>query len=217
MREVLIQIRSAAPADSRVAASLIHLSMGEEADWLFGLEKKYPTDTVLASLFQRKGNRLGYDLCWVAEVDGRAVGLILAYPGKRLRRLDFHTGQGLIRIFGLAATLRLVRRLSVYGNLMEAKADEMYISNLAVSPEMQGRGIGTALLSHADALARSHRLPKCSLLVTFDNPARRLYERSGYRMIHSYEINHPVVAHGSGGFHCMVKIMPPSAENPIHA
>ena len=217
MMAARIRIRSAIPADSPAAASLIHLSMREEADWLFGREKGKPTDAVLAGLFHRKNNRLSHDLCWVAEVEGRVVGVLLAHPGKRLRRRDLRTGKQLIRILGLFRTLRLVSRLLVYDNLMEAEPDEFYISNLAVSPELQGRGIGAALLRLADDLARSHRLPKCSLLVTFDNPARRLYERNGYQIVHSYPIHHPAIAHGSGGFHRMVKILPPAAETDAHA
>ncbi len=217
MSDAFIQIRPALSTDAPLAATLIHLSMGKEADWLFGQDDNKPTDTVLAGLFQRNGNRLSRDLCWVAELDGRVVGALVAYPGRRLRRLDLYTGFHLIRILGFAAIPHLVRNLPVYGNLVEAEADEFYISNLAVLPEMQGRGIGAALLSHADALARSNRLLKCSLLVTIDNDARRLYERSGYRIIHSYEIVHPMIAHGSGGFHRMVKVLLPPAEIVGHA
>lgn len=217
MREIPIQIRPAVPADAPLAATLIHLSMAKEADWLFGQEKNFPTDSVFAGLFQRKGNRVSHDLCWVAEQGGQVVGALLAYPGRYLRRLDLRTGLHLVRIFGIFATLRLARRQPLYGSLVEAEADEFYVSNLAVLPDMQGRGIGAALLNHADAMARSNRLLKCSLLVTFDNPARRLYERSGYRIIHSYEIDHPVIAHGSGGFHRMVKVLPPPVEIVGHA
>ncbi|MEW6094468.1 MAG: GNAT family N-acetyltransferase [Chloroflexota bacterium] len=212
-----IRIRAAIPADSPAAAALIHLSMGEEADWVFGRGNSTSTDTVLAGLFQRKGNHFSHDLCWVAEMDGRVVGALVAYPGRRRRNLNLRTGLHLLQVIGLAATFRLVNKLPRYGNLMEAAADEFYVSNLAVVPNMQGRGIGASLLSHADTQALSHRLPKCSLLVTFDNPARRLYERSGYRIVHSYPIHHPAIAHGSGGFHRMVKVLKPAAEAEGHA
>ncbi|MBI4731417.1 MAG: GNAT family N-acetyltransferase [Chloroflexi bacterium] len=217
MSDAFIQIRPALSTDAPLGATLIHLSMGEEADWVFGRGNHKSTGAVLAGLFQRKGNRLSHELCSVAELDGRVVGALVACPGRRLGRLNLRTGLHLLQVVGLAATVRLVRYLPMYGNLVEAAADEFYVTNLAVLPEMQGRGIGAALLSHADALARSNRLLKCSLLVTFDNPARRLYERSGYQIVHSYKIEHPMIAHGSGGFHRMVKVLPPPAEIVGHA
>lgn len=207
MKDYSLLIRPATYEDVTHVIALIRLSMGAEVDWLFGQEEGHPTDDVLAGLFHRKGNRTSHDVCWVAEIDGLVVGALLAYPGKQLRRLELRTGLHLIQIFGLLATIRLARRQPVYGQLVEAEADEFYISNVAVSPLMQGMGIGAMLMTHADALARSAGLSKCSLIVTFDNPARHLYERCGYGLAHSYEINHPVIAHGSGGFHRMVKML----------
>jgi hypothetical protein len=68
------------------------------------------------------------------------------------------------------------------------------------------------LLKHADTLAQTAGFMKCSLLVTQDNPARRLYERAGYRTIDTFAITHPIVAHGSGGFYRMVKEL--SSDGP---
>lgn len=210
MTDPVTAIRPAAPRDSASTVPLIRLSMGAEIDFLFGLSDRHPTDQVVEALFRRAGNRLGHDACWLAERNGQAAGMLVSYPGRMVRRLDLRTGLHLVSIFGLAATIRLARLQSVYGDLVEAEADEYYISNLAVTPAMQGQGIGAALLAFADRLARRAGFSKCSLIVTFDNPARRLYERCGYRLAHSYRISHPVIAHGSGGFHRMVK----SLENP---
>jgi GNAT superfamily N-acetyltransferase len=200
-----VSIRPATLADADPVISLVRLSMGDEVDWIFGQERSHPTETVMKALFQRKANRLSCEVCWVAELEGRIVGLLLAFPGRELRRLELRTGLHLVWIFGLGATWQLARRQPLYGTLVEALQDEFYISNLAVSPEEQGRGIGAALLSFADELSRAAGLWKTSLIVTFDNPARRLYDRCGYELIHSYKIDHPVLAHGSGGFHRMVK------------
>lgn len=207
MTDSSLRIRPATNADVSPAVALIRLSMGSEVDWLFGQEKKYPTEHVLAGLFRRKGNRTSHQVCWVAEQGGQVVGALVAYPGKQLRRFDLRTGLHLVQIFGLPATIRVARRQPAYGSLVEAEADEFYVSNVAVSPEAQGKGIGAALMKFSDALARSAGLPKCSLLVTYDNPARHLYERCGYKIVHSYEIDHPMIAHGSGGYHRMVKVL----------
>jgi ribosomal protein S18 acetylase RimI-like enzyme len=207
MTEFPVRIRSTLPADVTPVVALIRLSMGDEVDWLFGQEKNHPADNVLSALFHRKGNRVSHDVCWVAEQNGQVVGALLAYPGSRLRRLEFWTGLHLVRIFGLSAVIRLARRLPAYGNLAESEDDEFYLSNLAILPEWQGRGIGASLLKYADELARAAGLEKCSLMVTFDNPARRLYERTGYRIVRSWKSDHPMIAHGSGGFYRMVKVL----------
>ncbi len=207
MSDTSLSIRPALPGDAVEALPLIRLSMGAEIDWLFGQEKDHPTDQVVQALFERKRNRLSYDACWLVEQAGKIVGLILAFPGNELHHRDLWTGWQLVGIFGLPAAIRLARRQPVYGNLIESEADEFYVSNLAVIPACQGGGIGTRMVSFCDELAGKKGFGKCSLIVTYDNPARRLYERWGYRVVHSYNIPHPVIAHGSGGYHRMVKVI----------
>ncbi|MBS2033781.1 GNAT family N-acetyltransferase [bacterium] len=58
-----------------------------------------------------------------------------------------------------------------------------YIRTIAVSPAHQGRGLGQALIAHAEAniLAQS---PNVFLCVSSFNPrARALYERLGYKQV----------------------------------
>jgi ribosomal protein S18 acetylase RimI-like enzyme len=202
-----ISLRPARLQDVLPAVRLIRLSMGEEIDWLFGQEPGHPADSVVSELYHRRGNRVSHSFCWVAEQAGQVIGLLLAYPGHRMRRLELRTGWQLVSIFGLAATLRLARRQPAYGDLVEAQAGEYYVSNVAVDPVHQGRGIGGVLLAQAEGQARAEGLGKCSLIVTYDNPARRLYERCGYQVVSSFDVDHPVLAHGSGGFHRMVKTL----------
>jgi ribosomal protein S18 acetylase RimI-like enzyme len=58
-----------------------------------------------------------------------------------------------------------------------------HIGELDVDPARRGHGIGGALLRHAEAEARSAGLKLMSLTTTTSNPARRLYERHGFRVI----------------------------------
>jgi ribosomal protein S18 acetylase RimI-like enzyme len=56
------------------------------------------------------------------------------------------------------------------------------IHDLAVLATHRGRGIGRALLTAAEEMARSRGFDKLTLEVQEDNlPARRLYERCGFR------------------------------------
>ena len=105
-----VLIRHAVPADSDNVAKLLYLSMGIEADWLFGQEKGHYTYQVLSSLFLKRGNRFGYPLSCIAEQNGKAAGLIVAYQGSKLSRFNWMTGWHLLGVFGLPATIRLARR-----------------------------------------------------------------------------------------------------------
>jgi len=208
-----ISIRPAVPADSDNVARLIYLSMGIEADWLFGQEKGHSAHQVLTRLFLQRGNRISYPLSSLAEQNGKAAGLLLAYPGSKLSRFNWMTGWHLLGVFGLAATIRLARRQSAYGELKETEGDEFYISNLGVFPDLQGKGIGTMLMKRAEEMARKAGLLKCSLIVTFGHEnARRLYEHLGYKVIRSYICDHPQIAGGSGGYHRMIKTLAPLPE-----
>lgn len=57
-----------------------------------------------------------------------------------------------------------------------------FVAYMAVEPGSRGAGVGTALLTAAEDEARRRGLPYMSLMVTDENePARRLYDRAGYR------------------------------------
>jgi ribosomal protein S18 acetylase RimI-like enzyme len=201
-----VDIRPARPADFDLAARLIYMSMGIEADWLFGRKKGLPTLRVIERLFLWRGNRLGFPRAYVADRDGRVAGLLVGYPGKLISKLNWMTGWDLLKVIGLAHTLGVAISQSAYGDLKETEPDEFYISNLAVFPEYQGKGIGTSLMAYAEKLAQESGLQKSSLIVAFGHEnARRLYEQLGYKLISSHLSGHPKVAEGSGGYNRMVK------------
>jgi ribosomal protein S18 acetylase RimI-like enzyme len=55
--------------------------------------------------------------------------------------------------------------------------------SIAVRGEMRGRGIGTALLATIAERARADGVAALSLSVERENPAVRLYERVGFRVV----------------------------------
>lgn len=65
--------------------------------------------------------------------------------------------------------------------------DTLRIVDIALMPEFRGRGIGTALVTElfaeADASGRS-----VSIHVESNNPARRLYERLGFRQVSEHGV-----------------------------
>ena len=62
---------------------------------------------------------------------------------------------------------------------VERRADELFIANIAIVPERQGRGLGAVIVG--DLLAEAARAGVAvRLQVLRVNPARRLYERLGF-------------------------------------
>jgi ribosomal protein S18 acetylase RimI-like enzyme len=55
--------------------------------------------------------------------------------------------------------------------------------SIGVASEHRGRGVGSALLAALMDLARERGFDALSLSVEEDNPALRLYERSGFRRV----------------------------------
>ena len=66
-----------------------------------------------------------------------------------------------------------------YGFVNEATPEV----SIAVLPEARGRGVGERLLRALISEALARDLPALSLSVEPDNPARRLYQRLGFRPI----------------------------------
>ena len=69
------------------------------------------------------------------------------------------------------------RQLHSYG-FVDEETPEIAVG---VVPEERGRGIGTALLRRLLELAGEGGFQQLSLSVEHDNPARRLYQRLGFR------------------------------------
>ena len=78
---------------------------------------------------------------------------------------------------------------------------EVRIVDIALLPAARGQGIGTALLDEvlASAQARGQRV---TIHVEHDNPARRLYERLGFREVESR------------GFHVFMERLPDGVPQP---
>jgi ribosomal protein S18 acetylase RimI-like enzyme len=76
------------------------------------------------------------------------------------------------------------------GLWLESSPDQIFIANLQVLPEFQGRGIGTWVMEGLLAEAATRRIP-VELSVLQVNPrAQRLYERLGFKVI---DEGHPFI------------------------
>jgi len=181
MNHLSLCIRPATPTDAPWAAPLIAETMGHFGQAYFGLGSHLRLIRALEIFFVAPENRMSHQVTSVAEVEHQPAGILVAFPGAQLKRLNL----GLARYFPQAYRPWELLWLALLGfGLMfksEAHRDEFYIAHLATAPAFRRRGVARALLSHAENLARSAGLRKLALLVDKKNvPARRLYEEQGF-------------------------------------
>jgi ribosomal protein S18 acetylase RimI-like enzyme len=201
----MISIRPARPDDSAQAAFLIRLTMGGTAELFADGASRLSPEQLLAALFRRPGGRLSYQHGFILEADQAPLGLLISFPASGMTRLDLTMGANLLSTLGFPAMMRLTRRMLPMMKVREAERGEYYISNIAVHPDAQRRGYGALLLAFAEEQAGQLGLQKCSLIVNQHNAdAIRLYQRFGYRIVHSGQYPGPL-AEIEGGYDRMVK------------
>ncbi|HEX2863700.1 MAG TPA: GNAT family N-acetyltransferase [Deinococcales bacterium] len=154
-------IRAARPDDAPAAVPLLLLAHGSLAAAYAGTPEAAGQRAWYDAAYRHPGTRLGWPRVTLAGPDGTA-GLRLAYPGRLEPALNAAT-----------PAARPLER--------ECRDDDLYLDTLAVRTELQGRGLGTALLEDLLNAPLPEGCARISLLVEPDNePARRLYARLGF-------------------------------------
>jgi GNAT superfamily N-acetyltransferase len=65
---------------------------------------------------------------------------------------------------------------------VDEQANHFHVDQMFLLPDYQNQGIGSGLIREVQAAAKQHGLP-VSLWVLRVNPARRMYERLGFRVV----------------------------------
>jgi GNAT superfamily N-acetyltransferase len=130
-----------------------------------------------------------WDMAWEATaVDAgmRALGRDAAFAIPHVRR--YFAGWGRPGDTAVVAVVNGQRLGAAWYRLFPADdrgwgfvAVDVPELSIGVVAEARGRGIGSALLDALLSLAREQGFPGVSLSVDRQNPARRLYERKGFR------------------------------------
>lgn len=143
----------------------------------------------------------------VVELNGRAIGVLVWRAGTDSRagitpQLAWRT----LRALGLRGALRVVRFEMLQRRLSPAvPPDAYYIAEIHVAPAWRGQGIGGQIMAHAEFCARTKGMPRMALTTSTSNPARRLYERCGFRVVDTYTDPTYERLTGVAGRHLMVK------------
>ena len=152
--------RSATENDVPLLAELICETAERWGDLAFGFGERSHAEAAMMKLAGYENNRFSYKLAYILEIKSRPAGILLSFPGKRLRELEKPLLGQFIKIFGFRDTLRTLRWVIPAYAPPDALPDEYHIAHLAVVPEFRRQGVGRKLLDHAEIMARSHALKK---------------------------------------------------------
>ena len=102
--------------------------------------------------------------------------------------------------------IKLTRELELLDKIVFLPlADVAFNKEIQADLAYRNRGIGGALLWYAEAKAREGGYARMSLTTTTINPARRLYERHGFRVVETLTDTDYERYTGIEGRHLMVK------------
>jgi ribosomal protein S18 acetylase RimI-like enzyme len=173
------------------------------ADGLFSFILGKAADKVLAKAFLEPAHDLSYEHVDFAEKDTAIIGMISSYSSQQHQRssdapLNRAAGWRVLRM-GVATALApgLFRFLGAVSDT------DFYIQAVAIDPLSRGRGVGSALIHHAEEAGRGAGCGRIALDVGVDNRgAYQLYRRLGF--VEEATSPRPVVLPGTQ-VHRMVK------------
>lgn len=201
-----IQLRPAKASDAKAAGRLLFDSFPKLATFTIGLGDEARAKDILTRIFTKKGHRFSYEVAEMVQIQGKVVGVIIAFPGRKLGKYNRRLGKVLFSQYQLRGKLALLLRTFPLFFINEAKDDEFYLSNLAIIKNQRSRGIGGLVLEYVDARARNLGLDKAALMVSIDNQrARRFYERHGYSVKAIHLESNQRVRYVGPGYQRMVK------------
>ncbi len=173
-----IEVRPARSEDLEMVAEVLVEGFRDKFRAAFGrhLER---AGRVTARILALEAPR-GLPGLYVAELDGRVAGTIALRRWNDPEPSPFRVLGILLGELGLWGGLRLV----LYMSLLDQPAGryEVYISDVAVAAPLRRRGVGRAMLTYAEEMARRWNLHALVLDVSAENRAAiRLYRQLGYR------------------------------------
>ena len=132
----------------------------------------------MSSVFSAEG--IGRTI--VAERGGEVVGLLQS-GAETGDRISPGLVIGVVRVFGVLGVRGFLRRDRARARVhIPPPPGSYHIAELHVLSNCRNLGIGAALLEEGERRAREQGFAEMSLTTTTSNPARRLYERTGFEL-----------------------------------
>ncbi|CAA9200458.1 hypothetical protein FLA105534_03105 [Flavobacterium bizetiae] len=166
-------IRKATIDDSELIAKYLLLAM-EEIIYKF-IDERDPKTAYyfLLHFVESENNQYSYQNCFVAEENEEIIGAVSVYDGGKLHELRKP----------IVDYVRLNFNPD-FSPENETQSDEFYIDSLGVSPNHQGKGIGSKMLQFLIEEFVTKNKQTLGLLVEEENPgAKKLYLKLGFKVI----------------------------------
>ena len=196
-----LTIRSATANDLDRIIEILHGETGQEAVAIAGCVEAAQKFAV--GIARLPDSPQGWQRSAVAELDGRTIGVM--QTGSDAWQMTPAMALLAVRVFGVGLVAVLGRARARQRVDHDVPAGAYHISELNVDAAYRNRGIGGALLDHAEREARAAGHPCMSLSTTTINPARRLYERHGFHVAETRTDRLYERYTGIAGRHLMVK------------
>jgi ribosomal protein S18 acetylase RimI-like enzyme len=176
-----LTFRAATPADSDLLADLVLGEREQEttrvAMRLLDLSDIEKARHMLRSLWRSAEN---WKRSKLAVLDGHDAGVLQI--GDSSIRITPGVVLSALRTVGPIALMRIPARLRIQQRVSPEKPERScVVSEIHVAPDFRGRGIGMAMLAHAQDRALDDGFSLMTLHTLTTNPARRLYERFGFK------------------------------------
>lgn len=190
-------IRPARREESRRIAEFYRISSDGVADYIWS-KLAEPGETPLdvgERRYARQGTPFSYENCTLAEIGGRVVGMLVAFP---------------MHVEPQRPEDQDEKADPVLAPFMALEEDESYyICGLAVEEGWRRRGIAHELMREAEIACRRLGFSKLSLIVFERNTvAKAFYERLGFRERTRRPITPHRLIHYEGDALLMVKTLP---------
>lgn len=201
-----VTLRPAIATDADWAAPLLFAAGPALFSYIFASPSDQAQD-ILHQAFSFPAHAFSYDHTQVVEVNQQAVGLMISYPGPVKRQADEKVHGIMARILPLRKLPKILVNLADLTRIKQDVAlEDYYILGLSVLPEYRNQGLGSYLLTQADAQSAASNCRSICLDVTYTNTrARVLFERFGYQIACSKTTSRFEQMTRAGGLHRMIK------------
>lgn len=163
-------IRKARREDAQAIAGCLFLAMEDIVYQFLGEQNQEKAKSFLEHFIQRENNQYSHQNCWVMERDNVVVAAVNLYDGGDIHRLRQQVLDLIKAEFN--------RELAIED---ETGPGEIYIDSIGVSPEHQGKGLGSEILRFLidEYVVQNHQT--LGLLVDENNrDAKKLYLKLGF-------------------------------------
>jgi len=177
-----LTFRKAVPADTERIAEIMFDNPPRDVVGMLLDEER--ARQIGKELVRQPNSPQGWQRTVLAELSGEGIGVLqggVDHPGVRL---SAGLALAALGIYGPVDLVRVVLRLRARRRVNIEEPNEAYsIAELHAGPTYRNKGIGGALLSYAEGHARQIECRLMSLTTHMANPARRLYDRHGFRVV----------------------------------